>query len=1604
MKLSITNSLRIWVNFLLLLATLLLAQESFALTLSGTVYGGSNPLASATITLNDAGTSAPVGTSTTNADGVFSFTVSDGSYNMTVTPPNGSGYAVSVVNGIVVGGTNVTHNVILLQDSLTLSGTMKTSTGVPLSNAQVIIGPCGSWFACAGSGFTVLTDANGKFSASVAPGTYNILTYFDLGGLYQAGNYNGSSYALYDNIVVTADTSYDITVPLAKLSGKTTDANGVAVPNVSFSIHESNVACGAGRCYFDLRGTAASDANGDYALFLVPDSSVQIIADPGKPSAYAPTTIDGISLPADKQQNLVLSRALTLSGTMKTSTGVPLSNAQVIIGPCGSWFACAGSGFTVLTDANGKFSASVAPGTYNILTYFDLGGLYQAGNYNGSSYALYDNIVVTADTSYDITVPLAKLSGKTTDANGVAVPNVSFSIHESNVACGAGRCYFDLRGTAASDANGDYALFLVPDSSVQIIADPGKPSAYAPTTIDGISLPADKQQNLVLSRALTLSGTMKTSTGVPLSNAQVIIGPCGSWFACAGSGFTVLTDANGKFSASVAPGTYNILTYFDLGGLYQAGNYNGSSYALYDNIVVTADTSYDITVPLAKLSGKTTDANGVAVPNVSFSVHESNVACGAGRCYFDLRGTAASDANGDYALFLVPDPGANVTIIPPDNSGFAQTEIRNINASGDLLQTIILDMPDTSPPTIISGPFLTSITDSTALVQWQTNEPAQGGVRYGINNPPGTSLNETGHTTTHSQSLTGLTADTTYFVTVFGSDKAGNAATPSTVVSFRTRPVPDTTAPIIIEGPTVTAITHQGASVTWKTDEPSAGVVSYGTSSSLGRSVRDDTLSTVHSVMLSGLTAETLYHLQVSATDAVNNGPTTSPTLTFKSMAAPDVAAPVIVEGPMAVNITDTGATIVWTTDEPATTGVSWNDGIAYGVYTDDTLTTNHSVHVNALAASTTYTYVVSSKDAFANGPTLSLAKTFATSPKPDTTPPVFIDPPVVVNVTHQSAVIRWKSDEPSDALIEFGATPAFDGSEARAALVTEHNIPLTGLAAGTLYYFRVASKDAAGNGPTASATYSFTTEPQPNGKKASITLAPTVVGSTDTTATIYWETDLPADTVVTYGQGGNLTNQIADGSKVNTHQATITNMQPNASYSIVVSSTDMDGNTVLAKAGRPVTFLASSDPYGFTPAIGVLTNSFPDKTAPVIVSAPVVTRVGSTSATITWTTDEISDSQVFFGFSSSVMTRSAGEIRPVKSHSVTITNLQPGTAYYLKASSTDPTGNGPTTTGVISFTTAPLDVTPPTISAFTVPVSTASLTLNGITLKADDASGIAAYCLTDVNNAAGCTWLGTAPTSYTLKAASPPGTYTIYAFAKDTVGNVSSRATASFVWGVNGVCGSSNGQTFSSAPGTNLCTSGIATAVSGTGPWSWNCQGVNGGTPCSASLGLSMNLIFAGTGGGSVNGDISCNSGSTCPSAVFPYGTTLTLIPTPSFASTFGGWQGCTSFTGSNCSVSMNAAKTVTVTFTAAPKIKVGAKAFSTLQSAYDDTATTNGSVIKLLEGFLANPLTAGRGIVVKVEGGYNASYSAIDSDTTIAGPVKIKAGTVRMKGVKVK
>jgi hypothetical protein len=92
-----------------------------------------------------------------------------------------------------------------------------------------------------------------------------------------------------------------------------------------------------------------------------------------------------------------------------------------------------------------------------------------------------------------------------------------------------------------------------------------------------------------------------------------------------------------------------------------------------------------------------------------------------------------------------------------------------------------------------------------------------------------------------------------------------------------------------------------------------------------------------------------------------------------------------------------------------------------------------------------------------------------------DTIPPVIADVSVI-NITNNSAIITWRTDEFADSVVKYGENTAVYTKMCTDELFAkEHTITLTGLSPDTTYYFVVNSTDRSGNSAE-SLEYRFTT------------------------------------------------------------------------------------------------------------------------------------------------------------------------------------------------------------------------------------------------------------------------------------------------------------------------------------------------------------------------------------------------------------------------------------------------------------------------------------------------------------------------------------------------
>lgn len=441
---------------------------------------------------------------------------------------------------------------------------------------------------------------------------------------------------------------------------------------------------------------------------------------------------------------------------------------------------------------------------------------------------------------------------------------------------------------------------------------------------------------------------------------------------------------------------------------------------------------------------------------------------------------------------------------------------------------------DTTAP-LISAVSASGVSQTGATIGWTTNENADTLVEYGPTTAYGAStpLNTT-MSVAHIVAFNGLIAGTLYHYRVKSRDAAGNLATSPdfTFTTTAAAPPPPPASCVASAGTWKNApFGAQTGSFTAEFDAtPSlarmdgvAGLSNASASSyaGLAAAVRFNNIGTIDArsgaayaaaasipyaaglsyrfrlvvnmsartysaYVRQGANAERLigsnlaFRTEQSAVSSLTNlgllastGSEQICALAVVPSAPPSDIAPPVLSLISASGVTQTGATIGWTTNEPADTMVEYGLTAAYGVMSvlNTNLSTIHYAVVNGLAAGTLYHYRVKSKDAAGN---LSASADYTFTTSPSATAPV-ISGVASSDVGINGAVVKWTTNAPSDTQVEFGPTTAYGTfSEFDPRLTTAHTAYVLGLLPSTLYHYRVRSRSA--GGLSVSGDYTFTT------------------------------------------------------------------------------------------------------------------------------------------------------------------------------------------------------------------------------------------------------------------------------------------------------------------------------------------------------------------------------------------------------------------------------------------------------------------------------------------------------------------------------------------------
>jgi hypothetical protein len=171
--------------------------------------------------------------------------------------------------------------------------------------------------------------------------------------------------------------------------------------------------------------------------------------------------------------------------------------------------------------------------------------------------------------------------------------------------------------------------------------------------------------------------------------------------------------------------------------------------------------------------------------------------------------------------------------------------------------------------------------------------------------------------------------------------------------------------------------------------------------------------------------------------------------------------------------------------------------------------------------------------------------------------------------------------------------------------------------------------------------------------------------GITSSGATITWTTDKASDSQVEYGTTTSYgSTTTLDTTLVTSHSEPLSGLTAATTYHYRVRSKDSSGN------------LAVSGDFTFTTA-----------GTPPVISNVQATGITSSGATITWTTDKASDSQVEYGTTTSYGSTTTLDSALVTSHSQRLTGLTSSTTYHYRVRSKNASGNL-AVSGDFTFTT----------------------------------------------------------------------------------------------------------------------------------------------------------------------------------------------------------------------------------------------------------------------------------------------------------------------------
>ena len=554
--------------------------------------------------------------------------------------------------------------------------------------------------------------------------------------------------------------------------------------------------------------------------------------------------------------------------------------------------------------------------------------------------------------------------------------------------------YFYVKSTAANGASsvddnrGNYYTFITTDTVPPVISSVGSPvvSSSAGVIVWDTNKPATSQVAYGTASS-SLVNTTDINNTLSIGHAVTLVNLASSttyYYNVISQNKSGYASTSPVYSFTSASDTQTI-QYIIIGGGGSAAPSQPQDVTppVISNVAASSVTSFDAIVtfdtdkPAVGIVEYGTDdnygySNAIDSFDTSHSIKLSGLRMGTEYHFrvkaMDKSGNKAAGQDQSFTTEFLTD---DVSSIKVDNLYQYQQELEN------QLQSIV---PSLVPP-FIGKTQATNLTEDSATIAWQTNIKSYSVVEYA----PDGSYNASNADKPYAWESSDVVSKTLDHQIVLGNLQS------NTLYHFR---VKSFSLPQVIGKSADLEFTTKAAKVdarvvdtknssfrvVWTTDEPASSVVEYRNQKKGDTYQKvDETLKTFHDMTVENLPSGTLFEIQVSGKNAKGNDILGKSVL--KTQTSEDVTPPVItnlkIDNALVPGNTNLAQTVVsWTTDEPASSVVYYQEGsaqasqgqhLANKVENTDGFTKDHKVILSSLKQGAIYGIQIESQDQSGN-------------------------------------------------------------------------------------------------------------------------------------------------------------------------------------------------------------------------------------------------------------------------------------------------------------------------------------------------------------------------------------------------------------------------------------------------------------------------------------------------------------------------------------------------------------------------------------------------------------------------------------------------------------